>query len=707
MKKHLKIFLTTIVLTFSFCFVSKVKAFEIQNVEINDNFMLQGWKIIEANTNFSKVDYPYASCWYTPNDNYIACVFYKSNMARQFNPNDQNSYRLDWEYGNGINLPCFSYSLTNDIFGLGTWVNNRNYDNTGMPSNTNIYNTNGEKIKTKSFNYDSSYYGNVSFHLNGGTIWTNGNNSVPYSAFNFDENFYTGIDLNDFINSHNLTRTGSVFQGWYYDKNFTRPYNSENPFNITETCEESNTFDPTKIKEETIRNITKSVFGESITNNLFSNNYFRYVDVYLQDGKYHSNIYFFTQTSLTLNNLNPNVNGVGMSGTKLTGYAIWWNFSDNTLDGYMDNVNSNIGLFYDNTTFPMISPFDNTRTFFATYSDNLTITNKTTHFLDFYSCNIPTYKDIDLYAKFDSTIHTFNFHLNGGWVYDPTDDWGEEEDFSFSLYQNEIEQFFSTLEVHKYMMLFEGWYYDPNFTQPFTINDTITSDVDLYAKYRYERVDDFLSNTTLNEHTFDTSYSYAIINRGDNGNSVYIGLPFEIYNLEVYEYIESEYKVKDGSSACPVPLYNKNGYFYYDINTLFTNNQEVLILPRALFEALDPNDFEDPNDVYKFYLTDNAYISYTNDLSEAQIVDSNGETISINLQNSYELSQQYQELYSNPENIFNQMNIFLEKMKKTTGAIKEIFGYLFNSLNSTIKSFIIFIIVVILITTIIRFSRRG
>lgn len=303
--------------------------------------------------------------------------------------------------------------------------------------------------------------------------------------------------------------------------------------------------------------------------------------------------------------------------------------------------------------------------------------------------------------------HTITFHLNGGWVYDPTDDWGVDEDFSFSLYQNEIEPFFSNLEVHKYMMIFQGWYYDSSFTRPFTINDTISSDVDLYAKYRYERVEDFLSNTTFNEHTYDTGYSYAIINRGDNGDSVYIGLPFEIYNLEVYEYIESEYRVKDGSSACPVPLYNKNGYFYYDVNTLFTNNQEVLILPRALFEALDPNNFEDPNDVYKFYLTDNAYISYTNDLSAAQIVDSNGETISINMQNSYELSQQYQELYSNPENIFNQMNIFLEKMKKTTGAIKEIFGYLFNSLNSTIKSFIMFIMVVILITTIISFSRRG
>lgn len=303
--------------------------------------------------------------------------------------------------------------------------------------------------------------------------------------------------------------------------------------------------------------------------------------------------------------------------------------------------------------------------------------------------------------------HTFNFHLNGGWVYDSRDGWGQNEDFSFTLYPNEVEDFIVNLEVKKYLMLFEGWYYDSGFTQPFTLNDHITSDVDLYAKFRYERVDDFLANTPLNKHTFDEHYNYAIINRGDNGDSVYIGLPFEAYNLEVYEFNESEYKVKDGASACPTPLYSKNGYYYYDINTLFTNNQEVLILPRTLFDELDPNNFENPNDIYNFYLSNNGYISYTNDLSQAQIINSSGEQISINLQDSYELSQQYQELYSKPENIFEQMNIFLDKMKKITSAVKDIIGYLFNSLNSTLKSFITFLVVLILITAIIRFARRG
>lgn len=368
--------------------------------------------------------------------------------------------------------------------------------------------------------------------------------------------------------------------------------------------------------------------------------------------------------------------------------------------------NSNTRSLY--TYAPAFQYNINNKTYSATWDFG-------TWFYDYYPVSFDLYdsnnnqvvtKKFD-YPPINNYPHTFNFHLNGGWVYDSRDGWGSNEDFSFTLYPNEVEDFIVNLEVKKYLMLFEGWYYDSGFTQPFTLNDHITSDVDLYAKFRYERVDDFLANTPLNKHTFDEHYNYAIINRGDNGDSVYIGLPFEAYNLEVYEFNESEYKVKDGASACPTPLYSKNGYYYYDINTLFTNNQEVLILPRTLFDELDPNNFENPNDIYNFYLSNNGYVSYTNDLSQAQIINSSGEQISINLQDSYELSQQYQELYSKPENIFEQMNIFLDKMKKITSAVKDIIGYLFNSLNSTLKSFITFLVVLILITAIIRFARRG
>ena len=352
----------------------------------------------------------------------------------------------------------------------------------------------------------------------------------------------------------------------------------------------------------------------------------------------------------------------------------------------------------------------------GTYLENIIVSRGSAEFLGWYydSSFTEPYttgdtlsSDINLYAKWE-TPKTFNFHLNGGYVYDPDDGFGSQDDFSISLYNSEIEEFFTTLEVKRFLMLFDGWYYDYNYAHIFHIDDNFEQDTyNLYAKWRYEDVNDLIANTTFNEYTFNTDYQYAIINRGDNGDSIYLGLPFSTFNLEIYEYNESTYRVKETSSACLTPIYKKDAFSIYDINTLYTNNQEVLILPRALFDNLDPNNFEDPNDVYHFYLTDNAYVSYTNDLSQADIVDSNGDHISINLQDSYELSQQYHELYSDPENIFAQVNIFLNKISKITSAIKGIFEYLFNSFNSTIQGFIIFIIVVVFISAIMRIGRKG
>ncbi len=317
---------------------------------------------------------------------------------------------------------------------------------------------------------------------------------------------------------------------------------------------------------------------------------------------------------------------------------------------------------------------------------------------------------------FDPKPYTFNFYLNDGYLHNDEIDFSADEDFSVTLYKDEIDGFFKYLELNKSTMVFEGFYYDKNFTQPFNLlTDNLEEHVylknddkfiDLYAKWRYEIVDDFLNDINFVEYEFDKNFDYAIINRGNNVNDVYLGLPFSTFSLEVYEYNESSDIVKDGASACPTPIYSKNGYHIYNINTLFTTNQEILILPRTYFDNLDPNSFENPNDMYKFYLSDNAYISYTNDLSEADIVNSTGEHVNINLQNSYELSRQYQEIYSN-DNIFSKVKIFLSKISKSTNAIKEIFQYLFNSLNETIQAFLIFITILILVASTIKFIRRG
>lgn len=576
MKKHLSIFSIAIVLTFSFLFIGNVTAAYIKGFNVSQEFLenyfeqnFEGKRANQIDSSygknlvFHKEDFPFVNCFGYNNmgsssgDKTLSCQYLYFITPKSFNTNYITINTGTNKYGI---IPGFTYNITKNTiirqYQSGSsktaydsiYLTNNAYVNTSTISYTNFEVYNGSTlVKSKNLVYDSSGKKNISFHLNGGTII---DVSDPLNPQTYQENFTLELkqsDLNTFINSQTPINGSSEFLGWYYDANFTQPYNN---------------------------------------------------------------------------------------------------------------------------------------------SDTLS-------------------SDIDLYAKWETPI-TFNFHLNGGYLYDPSDGWGSEEDFSISLYNSEIEQFFTNLDVKKYLMLFDGWYYDNNYKNIFHINDNFTEDTyNLYAKWRYEKVDDFLDNTNFNEYTFDENYQYAIINRGNNGDSVYLGLPFSSFSLEVYEYNESTYKVKDGSSVCLTPIYTKNGFAIYDLNTLYTNDQEVLILPRFLFDNLDPNDFQDPEDTHHFYLTDNAYVSYTNDLSEADIVDSNGEHITINLQDSYELSQQYQEIYSNPENIFAQVNIFLNKISKITSAIKGVFEYLFGSFNSTIQAFIIFLIVVVLISAIMRFIRRS
>ena len=316
--------------------------------------------------------------------------------------------------------------------------------------------------------------------------------------------------------------------------------------------------------------------------------------------------------------------------------------------------------------------------------------------------------DLNLYAKWNS-YPSVTFKLNEGYLFNENVECTDTEctvpfynydDFTVQIKSSEISDYITNLTPHKNLMNFDGWYYDGNFTQAYNIDDVIDSDTTLYAKWRYRDVDDFLSNVTFNEHEFDTNYDYAIVNRGNNADNVYLGLPFESFDLEVYEYQENTFLVKDGASVCLSPIFKKDGYSIYNLNTLYTTNQEVLIIPRTYFDNLSPEN-------YHFYLTDNAYVSYTNDLSQADIVDSEGNHVTINLQDSYELSRQYQELYSNKDNLFAQIKIFLNNMVQATTVITQLFEYLFNSFNETIQSFLIYIVVIILIVTIIKIIRRG
>ena len=159
--------------------------------------------------------------------------------------------------------------------------------------------------------------------------------------------------------------------------------------------------------------------------------------------------------------------------------------------------------------------------------------------------------------------YTFNFHLNDGWVYDSVNNFGSEEDFSITLYEEEIDDFFENLQFNKATMIFDGLYYDSNFTEPFNLlTDNLEEHsytengnkyVDLYVKWI---LPDYL--TGYKKITLTTDDKYYMLS-GLSSGSVYIPTSdFETYGgrLSYYDndlnsqpytsYIQDYYKMSDG-----------------------------------------------------------------------------------------------------------------------------------------------------------------
>ena len=287
-------------------------------------------------------------------------------------------------------------------------------------------------------------------------------------------------------------------------------------------------------------------------------------------------------------------------------------------------------------------------------------------------------------------IYNINFHLNGGTINDKLNEIIFDDDFIVSLYQNEIENFIKNLEFYKDGMNFEGMYYDNSYNNPFSIDDFINSDIDLYIKWTFASVDDFLKNVSFNEHIFDTNYEYAIISKGNHNDDIYFGLDFANYSLEIFEYRPDLNNYKDGASVCLTPIYSKDGKYYYNVNTLYTSNYEIFVLPRSIFD----NNIESD---YSFLLTDNAYVTYTNDLKDTVIIDKNGNELHTNLKDSYELSQSYLNEYKNADSNFNIMKKYLNELKSINSVWNECFDLFYSSLPTICKSFLIFVFNVIMI----------
>lgn len=96
-------------------------------------------------------------------------------------------------------------------------------------------------------------------------------------------------------------------------------------------------------------------------------------------------------------------------------------------------------------------------------------------------------RDIPSYEETLNPDYTVNFHLNGGQSFDLSDIFNptlHQNDYSLSIAKNDIHDYISHLTFLKSNYDFEGLYYDSDFTQPYSSSDTISSDIDLYVKWK-------------------------------------------------------------------------------------------------------------------------------------------------------------------------------------------------------------------------------
>lgn len=304
-----------------------------------------------------------------------------------------------------------------------------------------------------------------------------------------------------------------------------------------------------------------------------------------------------------------------------------------------------------------------------------------------------------------SKKYNVTFHLNEGYVFNENiecDDFSctvpiyNYEDFSVDLSSTQLSDYIKKLTPNKATMIFDGWYYDDKFENPYYVDDVLKDNINLYAKWRYENVDDFLNNTNFIEYDFDTNYQYAIISKGDKKGDIYLGLNYLTYNLELLNYDNINKRYDANKTVCINSIYSKDNIYYYLMDTALTKNYEVLVLPKSTFE-------KGSTPYYKFLLSDNAYVTYTNDLSKAEIYDEEGNKFETDMQDIYQDLQN--SLIGDEKNL---LTIFKNLLKFKDNKVFRYVVQIWNMLKSTdLYNYFVILIIGGLIILIIKSAKRS
>ena len=227
-----------------FFFIGNVKAYFTYNgVTYDENKITELARTAFNNPSFEPKNY-YVQCNYykTANPSYVFdCYFMEhpyTTMTKYSSTSYFNNYYVYGQTGNSQTTGAlkyrysFSYSLSSGgWYSIKTSTGYANGFSSSWDGNiyTNFdYTRDGTLISSK-LNFSSDF--NVYFHLNGGQVMDMSDILNP----NFIElDYQITTNNNDFHNYMTIItpmKSYSTFIGWYYDSEFTQPYNSSDTYN--------------------------------------------------------------------------------------------------------------------------------------------------------------------------------------------------------------------------------------------------------------------------------------------------------------------------------------------------------------------------------------------------------------------------------------------------------------------------------------------
>ncbi len=307
----------------------------------------------------------------------------------------------------------------------------------------------------------------------------------------------------------------------------------------------------------------------------------------------------FEPTSFTApRNLKNSFEANSTSETRLN---IYINFSNGSVSAYNPIwAPYTIYSMYDGS---LLNGFDDVYTNFPFDLSSIINNSEYSDFIRFHIGDMG-YNFISDNINFGPKTYTINFHLNGGNVMDMSNLLNpilREQNYSISTDDYELNDYLSSITPMKSNSDFVGWYYDSNFTQQYDSSNTVSSDIDLYAKWDERK------------WTFNFHLNGGHITNRNTNESNYSNFSITLYKDEIENYLSNNLfshnnKGFEGLYFDSNYLYKLNGNEDTEYLNSFSNtyNGEKYIDVYVKFYYLTSQDFINDNNMTK-YIFDKNY----------------------------------------------------------------------------------------------------